>query len=407
VSPATPLYLYDDATARAFEPFALTRPVSELRAGAEIIRRRWEMALGLRAAGAITAPHLADFAESGAPPAARDAIPAGAVIANSRFAPALNASARAATANVWMSGGRVAAVRTESAIPPGMLADGTMGLNKIRPATGSMTELGGSWLEEVWQLVTLLLPMLRDDIDALGPTLERVPPEPATVLGTHSVHVERGATVEPHVVFDVTAGPVLLLAGSTVRAFSRLVGPCFVGTGSMILGDRVHGCSIGEHSVIRGEISETIVLGHANKGHEGFVGHSVLGRWVNLGAGTITSNLKNTYGSVPLWTPGGVRDSGALKLGAFFGDHVKTGIGARFTTGSVIGAGSNVYGSAMPPRHVPPFSWGEGDALGEYRVEEFLRTTERAMARRGVPLSDSMKRQLRAAHALGRANARA
>jgi UDP-N-acetylglucosamine diphosphorylase/glucosamine-1-phosphate N-acetyltransferase len=216
------------------------------------------------------------------------------------------------------------------------------------------------------------------------------------------VFVERGATIEPLTVFDVSAGPVMVRAGATVRAFTRLVGPCFVGEGAQVLGDRVHGCAIGEGSVIRGEISESIVIGQANKGHEGFVGHSVLGRWVNLGAGTITSNLKNSYGTVQLWTPEGVRDTGTVKLGTFFGDHVKTGIGARFTTGSVIGAGSNVYGTAMPPRYVPPFSWGEGDALQEYRLEDFLKTAERALARRSVPLSEAMRRQLRAAHARGR-----
>jgi hypothetical protein len=121
---------------------------------------------------------------------------------------------------------------------------------------------------------------------------------------------------------------------------------------------------------------------------------------VNLGAGTITSNLKNTYGTVHLWTPAGRRDTGLVKLGTMFGDHVKTGIGTRLTTGSVIGAGSNIYGSHMPPHYVPPFSWGEGDALGIYRLEKFLETAERAMGRRGMPLSDRTRRQLAAAFAL-------
>jgi len=205
-------------------------------------------------------------------------------------------------------------------------------------------------------------------------------------------HILSGAVIEPLVVFDVSAGPVMVRAGSVVRAFTRLAGPCAVGAGTQILGDRVSGCSIGDQCVVRGEISESIVIGQANKGHEGFVGHSVLGRWVNLGAGTITSNLKNSYGTVSLWTPEGVRDTGTVKLGSFFGDHVKTGIGARLTTGSVIGAGSNIYGSVMPPRYVPPFSWGDGDQLAEYRLEQFLTTTERAMSRRLVKLDDGTRR---------------
>jgi hypothetical protein len=149
---------------------------------------------------------------------------------------------------------------------------------------------------------------------------------------------------------------------------------------------------------VRGELSETIVLGHANKAHDGFVGHSYLGRWVNLGAGTITSNLKNTYGTVQLWTPDGMRDTGTIKLGSFLGDHVKTGIGTRLTTGSVIGAGSNVYGSRMPPKFVRPFSWGEGDALVPYRLDRFLAIAERAMGRRQITLGAGARRQLAAAH---------
>lgn len=155
--------------------------------------------------------------------------------------------------------------------------------------------------------------------------------------------------------------------------------------------------------MIRGEISETIVIGNANKAHEGFVGHSVLGRWVNLGAGTTTSNLKNTYGSVSLSTGHGMCDTGQTKLGSFLGDHVKTGIGLRLTTGTVIGAGSSIHGAAMPPKVVPPFSWGEGTALGCYELDRFLKTAERAMGRRGLTLGERARRQLSVAHALGRA----
>lgn len=154
--------------------------------------------------------------------------------------------------------------------------------------------------------------------------------------------------------------------------------------------------------MVRGEISETIVIGNANKAHDGFVGHSVLGRWVNLGAGTTTSNLKNTYGAVALATPDGLRSTGQIKLGSFFGDHVKTGIGLRLTTGTVIGAGSSLHGAAMPPKDVPPFSWGEGAALDCYDLDRFLKTAERAMGRRGVTLGERTRRQLAKAHALGR-----
>jgi UDP-N-acetylglucosamine diphosphorylase/glucosamine-1-phosphate N-acetyltransferase len=184
-----------------------------------------------------------------------------------------------------------------------------------------------------------------------------------------------------------------------VHAFTRLVGPLYVGTGSSVTTDKVAASSIGDTCKVHGEMSNTIMIGHANKGHDGFVGHSILGRWVNLGAGTITSNLKNTYGTVQLWTPDGVRDTGLQFLGTLFGDHAKTGIGLTLTTGTVMGAGANVYGSRMPPKAVPPFAWGEASEFAGYHVDKFLEVAERMMARRHVTLSDGARRQLRASYA--------
>ena len=385
------LLLYDDARARAFEPFALTRPASALRIGALLSRDRWARAHGAPADGAIVAPHVEELEEAGAPPPARE-LAAGDIVANVRCAIAPDAALR--DADVWMCDGRVAAIRLERGTRPGMLADGRVPLEELAADGGRVATVAGRWVDEVWQLVTDLLAQLRDDIGALGPSLQCETPSHATVLGDQAVFAERGARIEPHVVLDVTAGPILIQRDATVRAFTRIVGPCAVASGAIILGDRVHGCSIGEGSIVRGEISETVMLGHANKSHDGFVGHSYLGRWVNLGAGTITSNLKNTYGTVALWTPEGLRDTGVQKLGTFFGDHVKTGIGLRITTGTVLGAGSNVYGSDMPPKYVPPFSWGEGDSLGTYRFDKFLSVARRAMSRRQVTLGERGCRQL-------------
>ena len=395
----TELYLYDDALARSFEPFALTRPFGEMRAGIALGRARWERALDTRASGFVGAEHLRDFEESGAPPAAGE-IRAGAIIANSRCIVSLGFSTH--DADVWTCDGEVAAVRVASAVPVGALGDGEKSLESLRAAATRVVDVPGRWVRAVWELITQLVPQLEEDIDGFGPHLKCATPGGAIVIGSRRVCVEEGATVEPQVVFDVTSGPVLVRRGATVRAFTRLVGPCAVLENAVVLGDRVNACSIGEHSVIRGEISETIVLGHSNKGHDGFVGHSYLGRWVNLGAGTITSNLKNTYGAVQLWTPAGLRDTGANKLGSLIGDHAKTGIGMRLNTGSVIGAGANVFGAAMAPKYVPPFSWVDGDEVTEFRLAKFLDVAARVMSRRAVELSERSRRQLSASHAKSR-----
>jgi len=118
---------------------------------------------------------------------------------------------------------------------------------------------------------------------------------------------------------------------------------------------------------------------------------------VNLGALTTNSDLKNNYGTVSMWTPEGDVDTKQIKIGCFLGDHVKTGIGTLLNTGTVVGAGSNIFGDAMPPVAVPPFSWGSGSNLTEYRLDKFLETAERVMARREVTLTSGMRRVLEAA----------
>jgi UDP-N-acetylglucosamine diphosphorylase/glucosamine-1-phosphate N-acetyltransferase len=388
------LYLYDDARARAFEPFALTRPMTAMRVGALLVRDRWTRVHGAPPAGAITAPSHDDFEEEGPPNGTRD-LPAGAVVANTRCT--VSPTTKLREADVWMCDGRVAAVKLEREVRGSVLADGRVPLEELARDGGSVATVGGRWVDEVWHLVTDLLAQLAEDIAAMGPELSCETPAHATVLGTHAVFVERGAIVEPHIVLDVSAGPILIRRGATVRAFTRMVGPCVVDGGATILGSRVHGCSIGEASIIHGEISETVVIGHSNKSHDGFVGHSYLGRWVNLGAGTITSNLKNTYGTVPLWTPEGMRDTGVQKIGTLFGDHVKTGIGLRLTTGTVVGAGANIFGATMPPKYVPPFSWGDGRSPGTYQIDKFLEVANRAMARRQVAMGDRGRRHLKRA----------
>jgi UDP-N-acetylglucosamine diphosphorylase / glucose-1-phosphate thymidylyltransferase / UDP-N-acetylgalactosamine diphosphorylase / glucosamine-1-phosphate N-acetyltransferase / galactosamine-1-phosphate N-acetyltransferase len=393
----TPLVLLDDAAARSFEPFALTRPVCELRAGAVLIRERWEMALGTRSAGFIAAAHLDDFEEAGAAGAiVQGEVAAGTIVANARALPRLEVAGDR-DADRWHIGGQLAALRLPRAVPVHSLRAPGAELEALAAHGGRAVDMPGRWLDAPWDLVRHLPEMLSEDIPRLAAALTTGAPAPGTVLAGHPVYVEDGAIVEPHTLLDATQGPILIRRGAHVHAFTRLVGPCFIGRDSSVMGDRIAGVSIGEVCRVHGEVSMTIFLGHANKAHSGFIGHSVLGRWVNLGASTVNSNLKNTYGSVAMWTPQGTRDSAMQFLGALFGDHAKTGIGTRLTTGSVIGAGANVVYDGVAPKTVAPFAWGPGAQV--YDLERFLQVAERAMARRNVALGERGRRQLAAAHA--------
>jgi UDP-N-acetylglucosamine diphosphorylase/glucosamine-1-phosphate N-acetyltransferase len=387
------VYLYDDERARGFQPFALTRPAGELRAGALLVRERWARVLGMPVAGSITSPVLAGFAESGASPAlGLTSMPPGSWIVNARFAPSLAAAPKG---DVLEAGGRVVAARVDRPTNTDV-ADGAASLD-VFGRHAPRTPIDGWWMDDVWDYIRHLIPMLEADIPLLAADIKAGAPKGAIVVGTKPVFVERGAVVEPSVCFDTTEGPILVRAGAHVHAFTRLIGPVYVGEHSIVTTDRIEASSIGDTCKVHGEISNSIFLGHSNKAHDGFIGHSVVGRWVNIGASTITSNLKNTYGDIQLWTPSGTRDTGMQFLGTMFGDHVKTGIGLCLTTGCVIGAGANVFGTAMPPKTIAPFSWGEAGAFQPYRIDKFLETAERMMARRDVALEDGVRAQLTAA----------
>jgi UDP-N-acetylglucosamine diphosphorylase / glucose-1-phosphate thymidylyltransferase / UDP-N-acetylgalactosamine diphosphorylase / glucosamine-1-phosphate N-acetyltransferase / galactosamine-1-phosphate N-acetyltransferase len=259
---------------------------------------------------------------------------------------------------------------------------------------GPALEIEGVYLRGTYDLLTALETFLPADCaDFLAAPNDGVP-EGSLVLGDPTHLVCLGATVEPGVVFDVRHGAVVLDQGSEVRSGTRLEGPTYVGTGTKVLDGFVRGSVFGPECRVHGEIAASVFLGFANKSHYGFVGHSVVGHWVNLGAGTTTSNLKNTYGPVRLEVDGERIETGRINLGTLFGDHAKTAIGTMLATGTVISAGANVFGATTPPRYLPPFAWG---CAGDERMTEdgFLRVAERVMARRNVTFTGARRESLR------------
>ncbi len=226
------------------------------------------------------------------------------------------------------------------------------------------------------------------------------------LLKPGAIHIGRGARVMAGAVLNAEGGPVVVRENATVEPLAYIEGPACVGESSIVrAGSKIRGgTSIGPVCRVGGEIAETLFQGYANKQHDGFLGHSFVGEWVNLGANTNTSDLKNTYSNVR--TYGSARefldskgeDSGQVMLGVQIGDFTKTGISTSFTTGSTIGIGCNVYGTELMPAYVPSFAWGTPGAFSEHRVDPMIETALRAMERREVELSTELDSLLRRAH---------
>ena len=398
------LLVFDDEVADGWRPFALTRPVGELLFGTLRLRERLERWAGAGAAAHLSRrPGASSFAEPGAPTARRPGNAEAPVsdeearlLLLSRFVPDAGdppalPEGRAATIR---SGGRVVGAY----LPPGRALPGEEWT--ARPSAlddAEEVDAGGRVLEEVWELVSRNPEQLERDLEGTPlPWPGARPVDGVEVMGDRPVLAAGDVRVEPGVVADTRPGPVLLGPGVEVTAGSRLEGPLYVGPHGRLLGGKIACTSAGPYSYLHGEVGESVILGYTNKSHYGFLGHSYLGRWVNLGAGTTNSDLKNNYSPVRLADPCETRDTGVLKLGVFLGDHVRTGIGSLLTGGSVVGAGSNVFGGAVP-KWVPPFSWGRAGALDVHRRADFLETASRVLPRRGVEATDDVLDWLAAA----------
>jgi len=391
------LFLFDDHLARRWAPFTLTRPVGELLHGCLTLRERAEHALQARCEGYLSRRALAGYDEPGAAPVVpldRLGTEGTRVLLSSRAALTLRpVDLPSGPARLMVDGQSAGWVLPDGADPPSEAS--LRDPQSARGDVGEVLDVPGTMLGRPWDLVSRNPQRIAEDVAELWRYDDDTPG--VFRIGDGTVSLAEGAEIEPGVHVDTRSGPVRLAEGVRVEGPARLVGPLYVGPRSRILGGHVGTSSIGPVCIVRGEVADSVLLGFVNKAHDGYLGHALLGRWVNLGAFTTNSDLKNNYRPVRVWTPDGEVDTGQLKVGCFLGDHVKTGIGTVLNTGTVVGAGSNLFGGIMPPTVVPPFSWGAGPDLRDHKLEPFFSTTARAMARRDQELTPGVRRILREA----------
>lgn len=203
------------------------------------------------------------------------------------------------------------------------------------------------------------------------------------------IFIDDGADIEAFATLDARNGPIYISKNVKVQPYARLEGPCFVGERSVInSGANIRsGTSIGPGCKVGGEVEETIFQGFSNKQHYGFIGHSYIGEWVNLGAGVTNSDLKNNYGSVKVHYMKDEIDSGKIFIGCSIADHTKVGIGALIATGAVIGAASNIYGGGITQKFIPSFSWGDANNLIIHDPEKAIKAAQVVMSRRDIEMS--------------------
>lgn len=254
------------------------------------------------------------------------------------------------------------------------------------------SKISVEFIQYPWDLIDRNGDQIHQDarqLKKLGQHLGRID-KGCHILSLKNIYLGKGSRVMPGTVLDAESGPIWIGQNTTVLPNAVLRGPLAIGNDSLIkIGAKLYqNTSIGPVCKIGGEVEGSIVQGFSNKQHDGFLGHAYLGAWINIGADTNNSDLKNNYGKISVYLNNRTIETGKRFLGLMMGDHTKTAINTMFNTGTVVGVNCNIYGEGFPPKFIPSFSWGGSGGMREYQFEKALEVARVVMERRNVPFTE-------------------
>ena len=258
-------------------------------------------------------------------------------------------------------------------------------------------KIDGVLVEYIWDLIQVNSDQIRSDFTFATEGKVGSVIDDGTVIQGQNVFIDKTATIFPQVIVDGSNGPVFIDRNAVIQPHVYIQGPVYIGPSVLIkAGAQIYsGSSIAEGCKIGGEVNNSIISAWSNKAHNGYLGSSYVGSWVNIGAGTNNSNLKNNYGTVKLTVNGEVVDTGLQFIGLIMGDHSKCGINTTFNTGTTVGINCNLYGSAIHKKHISSFTWGCAvDDYTTYKLDKALAVNNTVMSRRQHNLSKYEKELL-------------
>lgn len=394
------LVVFEDSRWRQLRPLTDLLPVPALAFGASSLWERWRRMAGLPLlAIEARAAVMASWREAPRPDAPRLEARDEVLVVNAAVLPEslLDQASATRVPSLLVAGGRVVGARLHvEMLAPG-LGRGAEFERFLAGLALETFEVEARVLDWPWRFVGWNAEAITRDLEGRGGELAGERHPLAAILNPEGVSIEPKARIDAFAVLDARDGPIRIGAGAWVRPHTVIAGPCVVGANSQMLGGAIGRSTIGPGCRLAGEVEECVWQGWANKRHHGFVGHSVIGEWANLGALTTTSDLKNNYRPVRVWVDGREQESGEIKVGSLIGAHVRTGIGTLLPTGAAIGTGSNLFGGGrFTPKHLPAFAWWDGERTVEHRFDRFLETTRTAWLRRDRELTASDEAALRA-----------
>lgn len=382
------LIFFDDQTRENLLPLTFTRPVCELRVGILTIRDKWEKQLNLKGSF-VTEEYL------------REKFPLsigednlfinGSILPDKNL---LNSIRNLKTDSRLMSGEIILAQRLAGTALKGFEKNQNLPSAETINYPDKINKIDFSW-----DLFARNEQAISDDFAFLTAGRKSQPvPVSNKCIQPENIFLEEGVKVEC-AILNASTGPIYLAKDSEVMEGAMIRGPFSLGEHAQVkMGAKIYGATtIGPECRVGGEISNSVILGYSNKGHDGFLGNSVLGEWCNLGADSNNSNLKNNYSKVKVWSYKEEQfiNTGLQFCGLIMGDHSKCSINTMFNTGTVVGVSANIYGNGFPPKFVPSFSWGGSEGFKTYRIEEAIEVAQRVYERRKMDFNTTEQKILK------------
>jgi UDP-N-acetylglucosamine diphosphorylase/glucosamine-1-phosphate N-acetyltransferase len=368
--------LFDEARRENLLPLTFMRPVADIRFGILTIREKWEKYLSCKTS-TLTDNYLA--AKFPLIKEEENIIINGAICPNPELIKEIN---RIKSGQALVSGETILAM--------------CLNAKDFEKMSGSIDEISTDvkYLEinNVWDVYSKNAEALKADFELLTKGRKSQPiPSHCIAIAAENIFIEEGAELIA-ATLNASSGPIyigkkaVVMEGSNIRGPFALCDHSWVKMGAKIYG----GTTIGPYSKVGGEINNSVIFGYSNKAHDGFLGHSVIAEWCNLGADTNTSNLKNTYDQVKIWNypVESFIDSGQQFCGLIMGDHSKCGINTMFNTGTVVGVSSNIFGSGYQRNFISSFKWGGVSGFSTFLPKKAIEVAKEMYRRRNLELSD-------------------
>jgi UDP-N-acetylglucosamine diphosphorylase/glucosamine-1-phosphate N-acetyltransferase len=371
--------LFDGPSRNALLPFTFTRPVADIRIGILTIREKWEKHLG-----STTTTLTEEYLSEKFPMVELEEN----VMINASYLPNLilvELISNLERNQAVFKGDEVIAFYTQES------------QEEVDFDNYEIIEFDGDCItvEHTWDIFAKNDAALREDFELLTEGRSSQPiPKSVNVISPSSIFIEEGAKLE-FVTLNASTGPIYIGKNSEIMEGSVIRGPFALCEEAQVkLATKVYGATtVGPHCRIGGEVNNSVLFGYSNKGHDGFLGNSVLGEWCNIGADSNNSNLKNNYEEVKLWSyeTENFAKTGLQFCGLMMGDHSKCGINTMFNTGTVVGVSANIFGSGFPRNFVPSFSWGGASGFVTYITKKAFDVAKIVMDRRHVEFTEQDK----------------